>query len=160
MTDALTVNGKAKAVTRAADTDLLIDYLREECGLLAVKRGCGSQACGACTVLLDGRAVRSCSVLVAQVLGRAVTTLEGLSGDGQLHKVQQALGDYHGLQCGFCTPGMIMALVSQLHETSDVSREMIRQAVQGNLCRCTGYQNIVEAAVAASVSVRTHSDER
>ena len=150
----LVVNGTVKVAAAAQATELLIDYLRDTCGFRSVKRGCESTACGACTVLLDDRAVRSCSTVVAQAIGRQVTTLEGLSKNGRLHSLQRAFGEHHGLQCGFCTPGMIMALVALMREASNPSKAMIREAIAGNLCRCTGYQGIVEAAFAAGATAQ------
>jgi aerobic carbon-monoxide dehydrogenase small subunit len=135
---------------------LLVHYLRERLGKLGTVVGCDTSNCGACTVLMAGpdgveRAVKSCSVLAVQVDGRSVTTVEGLAGpDGTLHPVQRAFHEQHALQCGFCTPGMIMASVDLLRENPDPSEEEIREGISGNLCRCTGYQNIVRAVHAAS----------
>jgi aerobic carbon-monoxide dehydrogenase small subunit len=125
---------------------LLVHYLRERLGKVGTVVGCDTSNCGACTVLLDGRSVKSCSVLAVQAEGREVTTIEGLAGDdGALHPVQQAFHDVHALQCGFCTPGMIMAACDLLRENPNPSEADIRQGIEGNLCRCTGYQNIVRA---------------
>jgi carbon-monoxide dehydrogenase small subunit len=126
---------------------LLSDFLRHDLGLTGTHVGCEHGVCGACTVLLDGEAVRSCLLLAVQANGRAVTTVEGLTGaaDGELHPLQQAFWDAHGLQCGFCTAGFLMTLVPFLEEHPDPDEEAIRHAISGNLCRCTGYQNIVAA---------------
>jgi carbon-monoxide dehydrogenase small subunit len=131
---------------------LLVQYLRERLGKTGTVVGCDTSNCGACTVHLDGRSVKSCSVLAVQADGCEVTTIEGLSRDGELHPVQQAFHDNHGLQCGYCTPGMIMQAVDLLQDNPDPSEAQIREGIEGNLCRCTGYQNIVRSiqAVAAS----------
>ncbi len=129
---------------------LLVHYLRDVLGLTGTHVGCDTSQCGACTVLLDGRAVKSCTVLAVQADGSQVITIEGLASDGQLHPVQQAFWDNHGLQCGFCTPGMILAAVQLLNDQPDPTEEQIRQGLEGNLCRCTGYQNIVKAVRAAA----------
>jgi aerobic carbon-monoxide dehydrogenase small subunit len=125
---------------------LLVHYLRERLGKVGTVVGCDTSNCGACTVLLDGVSVKSCSVLAVQADGHEVTTIEGLAGaDGGLHPVQQAFHDNHALQCGFCTPGMIMASCDLLRENPDPSEDEVREGIEGNLCRCTGYQNIVKA---------------
>lgn len=123
---------------------LLVHYLREKLGLTGAHVGCDTSQCGACTVLLDGLAVKSCTVLAAQADGSQVTTIEGLAQDG-LHPVQQAFWEKHGLQCGFCTPGMILSAVELLERNPDPSEEEIRHGMEGNYCRCTGYHNIVAA---------------
>jgi aerobic carbon-monoxide dehydrogenase small subunit len=141
---AITVNG----VRRDADVEprtLLVDFVRDHVGLTGTKIACDTSQCGACTVHLDGRAVKSCTVLAAQADGRAVTTIEGLAQNGALHAVQEAFHEKHGLQCGYCTPGMIMAAVDLLAQTPRPTDEEIRHALEGNLCRCTGYENIVRA---------------
>lgn len=133
------------------DRTLLVHYIRDAIGATATNVGCDTTSCGACTVLLDGEAVKSCTVLAAQADGHAVTTLEGLAEpDGALHPVQRAFREQHGLQCGFCTPGMIMASVSLLRDNPKPTRQQVRQALEGNLCRCTGYHNIVNAVMDAS----------
>ena len=138
----LQVNGQP--VPLGADPRrLLVEVLREQLGLTGTHVGCDTAQCGACTVLVDGQAVKSCSILAAQVAGRSVTTIEGLAKDGQRHAVQQAFIDNHGLQCGFCTPGMVMASVALLQRTAQPTPEQIEHALEGNLCRCTGYVNIV-----------------
>jgi carbon-monoxide dehydrogenase small subunit len=129
---------------------LLIHYLREVCGLRAANIGCDTTSCGACTVLLNGKSVKSCTVLAVQAAGQQVRTAEGLAGDGQLHPVQAAFRAEHGLQCGFCTPGMVMAAVGLLAENPDPTEAQVREGLEGNLCRCTGYHNIVRAVLAAA----------
>ncbi len=143
------VNGRTTD-EEVEDRTLLVHYLRDNLGLTGTNVGCDTTSCGACTVLLDGESVKSCTVLAAQADGHAVTTVEGLAGDGELHPVQRAFREQHGLQCGFCTPGMIMASVSLLNENPKPSRQEVRQALEGNLCRCTGYHNIVSAVIDAS----------
>ncbi|AIJ24425.1 MULTISPECIES: (2Fe-2S)-binding protein [Amycolatopsis] len=133
------------------DRTLLVHFVREQAGLTATNIGCDTTSCGACTVLLDGESVKSCTVLAAQADGHSVTTLEGLHGeDGDLHPVQRAFREEHGLQCGFCTPGMIMASVSLLDHNPKPTRQEVRAGLEGNLCRCTGYHNIVNAVMNAS----------
>ena len=130
---------------------LLVHYLRERLGKVGTVVGCDTSNCGACTVLLDGRSVKSCSVLAVQADGREVTTIEGLEGaDGALHPMQQAFHDEHALQCGFCTPGMIMAACDLLRENPHPTEAEVREGIEGNLCRCTGYQNIVRAIQSAA----------
>jgi carbon-monoxide dehydrogenase small subunit len=150
----ITVNGEE----RTDDVEprlLLVHYLRETRGLRATNVGCDSSSCGACTVLVDGESVKSCTVLAAQADGSAVTTLEGLAEpDGTLHPVQAAFREEHGLQCGFCTPGMVMAAVGLLAENPDPTEREVREGLEGNLCRCTGYHNIVRAVRAAAGQVR------
>ena len=132
---------------------LLVHYLRERLGKTGTVVGCDTSNCGACTVHLDGRSVKSCSVLAVQADGAEVTTIEGLAGvDGALHPVQQAFHEQHALQCGFCTPGMIMQSVDLLQDNPDPSETQIREGIEGNLCRCTGYQNIVKAIRAAATA--------
>jgi carbon-monoxide dehydrogenase small subunit len=145
----VTVNG-ARHEVDAEPRTLLVDLLREQLGLTGTKIGCDTSQCGACTVHLDGHAVKSCTMLAAQADGREVTTIEGItSGDG-LHPMQDAFWEHHGLQCGFCTPGMIMTAIDLLAESPDATDEEIRHGLEGNLCRCTGYQNIVAAVRAAA----------
>jgi carbon-monoxide dehydrogenase small subunit len=145
----LTVNGEPRS-DAVEPRLLLVHYLREVCGLRAANIGCDTTSCGACTVLLDGESVKSCTLLAAQAAGREVTTAEGLAPAGELHPVQQAFRAEHGLQCGFCTPGMVMATVSLLSENPAPSEDEVRTALEGNLCRCTGYHNIVRAVLAAA----------
>jgi carbon-monoxide dehydrogenase small subunit len=147
----VTVNGER----READVEarlLLVYWLRDELGLTGTHVGCDTTNCGACTVHMDGEAVKSCTVLAAQADGAEVTTIEGLSGGDGLHPMQAAFMDKHGLQCGFCTPGMIMAAVDLLNRNPNPSDDEIRHGLEGNLCRCTGYHNIVEAVKSAAGS--------
>jgi aerobic carbon-monoxide dehydrogenase small subunit len=149
VTISMSVNGR----TRQADVEprtLLVYYLRDELGLTGTHIGCDTTSCGACTVLLDGQAVKSCTVLAVQANGHEVTTIEGLAQDGQLHPVQEAFWKEHGLQCGFCTPGMIMASIALLDRIPHPTADDVRLGLEGNLCRCTGYQNIVNAVLTAS----------
>jgi carbon-monoxide dehydrogenase small subunit len=129
---------------------LLVYYLREACGLTGTKVGCDTSSCGACTVLLNGESVKSCTVLAVQADGAEITTIEGLATNGELHPMQQAFQNNHGLQCGYCTPGMVMAAVSFLKEHPKPTERDVREGLEGNLCRCTGYHNIVKAVLAAS----------
>ncbi|MFO1325794.1 MAG: (2Fe-2S)-binding protein [Rubrivivax sp.] len=145
----LQVNGRAVSADVEPQT-LLVELLRERLGLTGTHVGCDTSQCGACTVLLDGRSVRACSVLAVQASGRSVTTIEGLARDGRLHPVQDAFVECHGLQCGFCTPGMVMSAVCLLQEKAAPTGEDIAQALEGNLCRCTGYVNIVESVQLAA----------
>lgn len=131
---------------------LLVQYLRERLGKTGTVIGCDTSNCGACTVHLDGRSVKSCAVLAVQADGHEVTTIEGLATDGQLHPVQEAFRECHGLQCGFCTPGMIMQAVDLLAENPDPDEHQIREGLEGNLCRCTGYHNIVRAVQHAATA--------
>tara|TARA_Y100001949_G_scaffold96237_1_gene81258 strand:- start:490 stop:942 length:453 start_codon:yes stop_codon:yes gene_type:complete len=145
----VTVNG----VVRSADVEartLLVHLLRDELGLTGTNVGCDSSSCGACTVLVDGLSAKSCTLLAVQVDGAELTTIEGLAGDDGLHPMQQAFQDCHGLQCGFCTPGMVMAAVSLVDEYQDLDGDAVREGLEGNLCRCTGYQNIVKAVLAVA----------
>ncbi len=129
---------------------LLVHYLRERLGKTGTVVGCDTSNCGACTVHLDGRSVKSCSVLAVQADGAAVTTIEGLAEGDELHPMQRAFHENHALQCGFCTPGMIMQAVDLLNDNPDPTDEQVREGIEGNLCRCTGYQNIVKAVQAAA----------
>jgi carbon-monoxide dehydrogenase small subunit len=130
--------------------ELLVHVLRERLDLTGTVVGCDTSSCGACTVLLDGESVKSCTVLAVQADGGEVTTIEGLASDGELHPVQRAFHEQHALQCGYCTPGMVLATVSLLEDHPSPSEQEIRQALEGNLCRCTGYHNIVKAVQAAA----------
>ncbi|GAA4547570.1 (2Fe-2S)-binding protein [Amycolatopsis samaneae] len=144
------VNGREVA-EEVEDRTLLVHFLRDTAGLTGTNIGCDTTSCGACTVLLDGESVKSCTVLAAQADGHAVTTVEGLADPGgELHPVQRAFREQHGLQCGFCTPGMIMASVSLLEHNPKPTRDEVRTGLEGNLCRCTGYHNIVNAVIEAS----------
>ncbi len=131
---------------------LLVHYLRDVLGLTGTNVGCDTSSCGACTVLLDGESVKSCTLLAVQADGTTVTTIEGLAVDGELHPVQRAFQEHHALQCGYCTPGMVMAAVSLLEENGPLDDDGVRHGLEGNLCRCTGYQNIVEAVLAAGAT--------
>ena len=133
---------------------LLVHYLRDVLGLTGTHVGCDTTTCGACTVHLDGEAVKSCTVLAVQADGSEVTTIEGLSRDGEMHPMQEAFWNKHGLQCGYCTPGMIMAATDLLERNPNPTEEEVRHGLEGNLCRCTGYQNIVQAVLEASKGVR------
>ncbi len=145
----LTVNGKAEELLIDPHKTLL-QVIREDLGLTGAKHGCGVGDCGSCTVLLDGQPINSCLVLAMQADGREVTTIEGLARDGELHPVQDAFIDHGAIQCGFCSPGMILTSKALLDENPKPSSQEIRQAISGNLCRCTGYQKIVEAVEDAS----------
>jgi carbon-monoxide dehydrogenase small subunit len=152
----ITVNGTTESHDVEART-LLVYYLRDAVGLKGTNIGCDTTSCGACTVLLNGQSVKSCTVLAAQVAGDEVTTIEGMAlEDGRMHPVQQAFQECHGLQCGYCTPGMVMAITSLLAENPEPTEEYIRLGLEGNLCRCTGYHNIVAAALAASGAPEMH----
>jgi carbon-monoxide dehydrogenase small subunit len=143
----LTVNGRARAVDVAPNT-LLVQVLREHLSLTGTHVGCDTAQCGACTVLVDGQSVKSCNVLAAQVSGSSITTIEGLAQpDGTMHPMQAAFKDCHGLQCGFCTPGMVMSAVDLCKRHPAADEAQIREQLEGNICRCTGYQNIVRAVV-------------
>ena len=146
---AFVVNGEERSVEVEGRT-LLVHALRDGLGLTGAHIGCDTSQCGACTVLLEGRAVKSCTVLAHQAEGREITTIEGLAADGELHPLQRAFVEHHGLQCGFCTPGIILTAADLLSRSAAPSDEEIRHALRGNLCRCTGYQGIVESIRAAS----------
>jgi carbon-monoxide dehydrogenase small subunit len=149
----LTVNGERHSVEVEPRT-LLVHLLRDDLVLTGTHVGCDTSNCGACTVHIDGESVKSCTVLAVQAEGHAITTIEGLGANGGLHPLQQAFWDKHGLQCGFCTPGMIMTAVDLLAANPDTSEAEIRHAIEGNLCRCTGYQNIVAAIQSAAATLR------
>ena len=138
---------------------LLVYYLRDRLGLTGTNVGCDTSNCGACTVLFDGRSVKSCTVLAAQADGATITTIQGLAGNGEWHPLQKAFHSEHGLQCGYCTPGMIMSSVDLLEQNPDPTDDEIRHGLEGNLCRCTGYQNIVLAVRSAAESMRTQPAE-
>jgi aerobic carbon-monoxide dehydrogenase small subunit len=133
---------------------LLVHHLRERLGKVGTVVGCDTSNCGACTVHLDGEAVKSCTVFAVQADGAEVTTIEGIADNGELHPVQQAFHEMHGLQCGFCTPGMIMAAIDLLKDNPDPTEDEVREGIEGNLCRCTGYQNIVRAVQQAAAELR------
>jgi carbon-monoxide dehydrogenase small subunit len=145
----VTVNGEKRS-DEVEPRLLLVHYLREVLGLRAANVGCDTTSCGACTVLLDGKSVKSCTVLAVQASGHEVTTAEGLSEGGELHPVQAAFRQNHGLQCGFCTPGMVMAAVGLLAENPHPTETDVREGLEGNFCRCTGYHNIIRAVLAAA----------
>ena len=148
----VTVNG----ATHAAEVEprtLLVYFIREHLGLTGTNVGCDTSSCGSCTVHVDGEAVKSCTMLAVQADGRSITTIEGMAGvDGEMHPLQDAFHRNHGLQCGYCTPGMIMAASSYLQENPSPTEEEVREALEGNLCRCTGYQNIVASILDAAAS--------
>lgn len=149
----LTING----VKQTADVEprlLLVHFLRDTLGLTGTNVGCDTSQCGACTVILDGQAVKSCTVLAVQADGGSVTTIEGLAADGKLHPLQQAFWDKHGLQCGFCTPGMIMTACDLIKHNPNPGEADVRRGIEGNLCRCTGYQNIVAAVQEAAARMK------
>jgi len=147
----LVVNGEQRSAEVEGRT-LLVHALRDALGLTGTHIGCDTSQCGACTVLLDGRAIKSCTMLALQAEGREITTIEGLASDGELHPIQRAFVEHHGLQCGFCTPGVILTTADLLATNSSPSDEEIRHSLRGNLCRCTGYQGIVESVRAAGAS--------
>ena len=149
----VTINGTAQSHDVEA-RQLLVDYVRSTVGLTGTHIGCDTTSCGVCTVLLDGVPVKACTVLAAQADGHEVTTVEGLKADGQLHAVQKAFKENHGLQCGFCTPAMMLVGAALLESNDDPSEEEIRWAISGNLCRCTGYINIVKSIQAAAAEGR------
>jgi carbon-monoxide dehydrogenase small subunit len=144
-----TVNGQ-KRTHEVSSRLLLVHYLRETLALTGTNVGCDTSQCGSCTVLIDGKAVKSCTVLAVQADGRRITTIEGLSTNGKLHPLQEAFWEKHGLQCGFCTPGMILTACELIAKNSRLTESQIRHGLEGNLCRCTGYQNIVEAVQEAA----------
>jgi aerobic carbon-monoxide dehydrogenase small subunit len=142
----MTVNGESRSADIEPRT-LLVHFLRDELGLTGTNIGCDTSSCGACTVHVDGESVKSCTVLAVQADGAEITTIEGLATDGELHPMQAAFMENHGLQCGYCTPGMVMAATSMLAENPDVDEAGVREGLEGNLCRCTGYHNIVKAVL-------------
>jgi carbon-monoxide dehydrogenase small subunit len=146
---AVTVNGSRREA-EVEPRQLLVYFLRETLGLTGTNVGCDTTSCGACTVLLDGRSVKSCTLLAVQADEREVTTIESLASDGELHPLQRAFHEHHALQCGYCTPGMIMAALGLIEENGDLSGGAIRKGLEGNLCRCTGYHNIVKAIQSAA----------
>ncbi len=148
-----TLNGKPVTATVETRT-LLVEMLRESLGATGTHVGCDTSQCGACVILLDGRSVKSCSLLAVQVEGSDVTTIEGIAADGSLHPMQAAFRECHGLQCGFCTPGMIMSALDLVSQNADPTDAEIRHWLEGNLCRCTGYQNIVRAVKAGAAAMR------
>jgi carbon-monoxide dehydrogenase small subunit len=150
----MTVNGQA--VTREVEPrTLLVDFLRQHLHLTGTHVGCDTSQCGACVVHVDGQSVKSCTVFALQAEGAQVTTIEGLAKNGELHPMQAAFREHHGLQCGFCTPGMIMSAIDLVQRNPDPSEHEIREWLEGNLCRCTGYHNIVKAVAAAAAEMRS-----
>ncbi len=149
----MTVNGKSVSADVEART-LLVHYIREALGLTGTHGGCDTSQCGACVVHVNGRAVKSCAMLAGQAEGADVVTVEGLAKDGELHPVQKAFREHHGLQCGFCTPGMIMTAVDLIRRKPQLDEQTVRDELEGNICRCTGYHNIVKAILAASEEMR------
>ena len=145
----VTVNGE-RYERSVEPRRLLVHFLREDLGLTGTHIGCETTVCGACTVMLEGRSVKSCTVLAVQADGKEITTIEGLASNGELHAVQEAFWNEHGLQCGFCTPGMIMSVDQLLNDNPSPTKDEIRHGIEGNLCRCTGYQHIVNAVEAAA----------
>ena len=150
----LTVNGKP-ATAEVENRTLLVQLLREKLGLTGTHVGCDTSQCGACVVHVDGRAIKSCTILAVQCQGAQVTTIEGLAKDGKLHPMQEAFRENHGLQCGFCTPGMVMSSLDLVKNNPSPSEREIREYLEGNLCRCTGYHNIVKSIEAGAAAMRS-----
>lgn len=151
----ISVNVNGKSASGEVETrTLLVDFLRNSLGLTGTHVGCDTSQCGACVVHLDGKAVKSCAVLAVQADGAEVTTVEGLEVNGELHPVQKAFREHHGLQCGFCTPGMMMTAVDLIRRKPELDEHTVREELEGNLCRCTGYHNIVKAVLAAADDMR------
>jgi carbon-monoxide dehydrogenase small subunit len=150
----MTVNGKAVTGNVESRT-LLVQFLRENLGLTGTHVGCDTSQCGACVVHLDGKSVKSCTLLALQANGAKVTTIEGLAANGELHPMQAAFREHHGLQCGFCTPGMVMSAVDLASRNGDPSEQDVREWLEGNICRCTGYHNIVKAVQAGARAMRS-----
>ena len=150
----MTVNGKA-ATGDVEGRTLLVQFLREQLGLTGTHVGCDTSQCGACVVHLDGKSVKSCTLLAVQANGAKVTTIEGLAGNGELHPMQAAFREHHGLQCGFCTPGMVMSAVDLASHNANPSEQDVREWLEGNICRCTGYHNIVKAVRAGARAMRS-----
>jgi carbon-monoxide dehydrogenase small subunit len=155
----LTVNNRSHRL-EVEPRQLLVYLLREQLGLVGTHVGCDTSSCGACTVLLNGESVKSCTMLAVQVHGQEILTVEGLAADDELHPIQRAFHDHHGLQCGYCTPGMMMAAVSLIREQGVLDAAAIRAGLEGNICRCTGYHNIVRAVEAASRQMSVRGDAR
>jgi carbon-monoxide dehydrogenase small subunit len=152
-TVSLTVNGKAVSADAEADT-LLVDFIRENLGMTGTHVGCDTSQCGACVVMVNGDSIKSCTMLAVQAEGADVTTIEGLETDGQLHPMQQAFHENHALQCGFCTPGMLISAIDFATKHPGANEDEIRKGLEGNLCRCTGYHNIVKAVQAGSAAMK------
>jgi carbon-monoxide dehydrogenase small subunit len=152
-TVSMTVNGKA-VTGNAEGRTLLVQFLRDNLGLTGTHVGCDTSQCGACVVHVDGKSVKSCTLLAVQANGAKVTTIEGLATNGELHPMQAAFKEHHGLQCGYCTPGMVMSAVDLASRNSDPSEKQVREWLEGNICRCTGYHNIVKAVQAGAKAMR------
>ena len=152
-TVSLSVNGKAMSAEASADT-LLVNFIRENLGMTGTHVGCDTSQCGACVVMVNGDSVKSCTMLAVQAEGAEVTTVEGLASNGDLHPMQQAFHDNHALQCGFCTPGMLISSIDLVTKTPGASEAEIRHGLEGNLCRCTGYHNIVKAVQAGAAAMK------
>ena len=152
-TVSMTVNGNAVAADVEPDT-LLVDYIREHIGLTGTHVGCDTSQCGACCVMLDGDSIKSCTMLAVQAEGAEVTTIEGLAAGGDFHPMQQAFHDNHALQCGFCTPGMVISAIDLAAKNPDIDEAGVRRGLEGNLCRCTGYHNIVKAVLAGAQAMK------
>jgi carbon-monoxide dehydrogenase small subunit len=156
----VTVNGDQRQ-SEVEPRQLLVYYLRETLGLTGTNVGCDTSTCGSCTVLIDGQSVKSCTMLAVQSDGRQVTTIEGFASNGELHPLQRAFHEHHGLQCGYCTPGMILAADSLIREREgELTEADVRLGLEGNLCRCTGYQNIVESVLAADAEMKAGAGAR
>ena len=147
------INGK-KMSSNVEERQLLVNFLRDDLNLTGTHVGCDTSQCGACVIHIDGHAVKSCSMLAIQANNASITTIEGLANENQLHPVQEAFKENHGLQCGFCTPGMIMAAVDLIKRKPVLNEKIVREELEGNLCRCTGYQNIVKSILAAAEKVQ------
>ena len=152
-TVSMTVNGNAVAADVEPDT-LLVDYIREHIGLTGTHVGCDTSQCGSCCVMLDGDSIKSCTMLAVQAEGAEVTTIEGLAANGDFHPMQQAFHDNHALQCGFCTPGMVISAIDLAAKNPDIDEAGVRRGLEGNLCRCTGYHNIVKAVLAGAQAMK------
>ncbi len=152
-TVSMTVNGNAVAADVEPDT-LLVDYIREHIGLTGTHVGCDTSQCGSCCVMLDGDSVKSCTMLAVQAEGAEVTTIEGVADNGEFHPMQQAFHDNHALQCGFCTPGMVISAIDLAAKNPDIDEAGVRRGLEGNLCRCTGYHNIVKAVLAGAQAMK------
>ena len=152
-TVSMTVNGKA-ATGNVEGRTLLVQFLRDQMGLTGTHIGCDTSQCGACVVHVDGKSVKSCTLLAVQANGTKVTTIEGLAGNGELHPMQAAFKEHHGLQCGYCTPGMVMSAVDLASHNGDPSEQEVREWLEGNICRCTGYHNIVKAVQTGARAMR------